>query len=1011
MHFVSPNQRTLRRRALLGTTALFLIATGVSFPGQSAQADFGDGTIAYESGDYERAYNEWLPLARAGNAAAQRNIGQLYRLGLGVPQDLRVAANWYRLAADQGLSRAQANLGVMYLRGEGVERDAARAAEWFGKAAEQGHTIAQYNLALMLEQGYGVPRDTRQAARWFSEAAEGGHDKADDRLAAILSNSVTPAAGEVEPTGPKPATPIQTARAEDYLPTRFLNRGDAATALVAGVPTPTDPAPPVQVAAAPTTTDVAPRRPNRLTEALTARPSPANIAGTPAARFAVRPAAQAPAQVADLPESAPETPGLRRPAFLQAPSKAPRDDKPVQAALGAGTEPRRTSGPVTLTAPPQALIEVPVAPFLKAEAVAGAQPATSAASARPSNVTPAPFLKAEAGTQGQPPNPPSVPVAPVQVAAVVVPPVPPLVRREPAPIAFTVPAAPVVVPKAVPAFLQREAMAPPPGHDLIPRFGPNSYLAPRDIPVVLRLDAVPPVAGTVPAGERANTDAALVAPRRNDTPPPTEPREVPTFLVRESQLPKPADRSPPPVRETPTQLAALSETPRDPVFPDEATATSTIGARIPTYYLQRSAEASTPTFSGLVPPTEPSPQQVAALTLPRPAPAPVTVKAIPAFLQREAAAVEHDDTQEPVIVMTTPVASVPRFLRAEALAPNAPAKLAALSPKPAPIFLAKEAASEASAPAVPELLRREAAGFANSSLRNTPNPAPRPVAPLDVAEPVLAAVAPVASVPTAVKPTDIPVFLREEAATGALAMVDTPRAGDPVGRAKRVTTLLATAEEAAASRLPGAIPLYYRDRASLIAELELADDDVAPLPFLRRAPRQNTGAPIQPIPNLLVAEAQREAAPVQPFLRNEAASAVRNNAPGTGGQDRNATRLAALPDAAQSAPAAAPSRAVESAEDRRAVDTGVAAYLGRDYEKALAFWLPAAVRGNADAQFFVAGLYLDGNGLERDLIQSHIWFARSASQGHQRAAEQMNLLRKIMTQDQYAEAERRRTTE
>ncbi len=48
MHFVSPNQRTLRRRALLGTTALFLIATGVSFPGQLAHADFADGTIAYE---------------------------------------------------------------------------------------------------------------------------------------------------------------------------------------------------------------------------------------------------------------------------------------------------------------------------------------------------------------------------------------------------------------------------------------------------------------------------------------------------------------------------------------------------------------------------------------------------------------------------------------------------------------------------------------------------------------------------------------------------------------------------------------------------------------------------------------------------------------------------------------------------------------------------------------------------------------------------------------------------
>ncbi|NQV81053.1 MAG: SEL1-like repeat protein [Alphaproteobacteria bacterium] len=993
---------------MLGTTALFLIATGVSFPGQSAYADFADGTLAYESGDYERAYNEWLPMARAGNAAAQRNIGQLYRLGLGVPQDLRVAANWYRLAADQGLSRAQANLGVMYLRGEGVDRDATRAAEWFGKAAEQGHTIAQYNLALMLEQGYGVPRDTRQAALNHRAAADGGHDKAGDRLAAILSDSIIPAAGAVASTAPKPAAPSQTARAEDYLPARLLNRKNADASA------PADPASPVQVAAAPPTTDAAPRRPNRLTEALTARPSPANIAGTPAARFAVGPTARAPAQVADLPESAPETAGLRRPAFLQAPRKAPRDDKPVQVALGASAEPRRTSGPVTVTppaTPPQALIQVPIAPFLKAEAVAGAQPATSPANARRPNVAPAPFLKAEANANARPPSPPAVPVPPVQVAAVTIPPTAPLVRREPAPVAFTVPAAPPVAPRAVPTFLQREAMAPPPGHDLIPRFGPNSYLAPRDIPVVLRLDAVPSVALGSPAVKVGDVDAGSVAPLRNDTPLPTERREVPAFLVRESQSPRPVEDPVSLGRETPTQLAALSDAPHDPVIQNGPLATLPVGARVPIYYVRRSVEISTPALSGVAPPAEPSPQQVAALTLPPPAPeSPVAVKAVPAFLQREAATGEHDDTQEPVIVMSTPVAGVPRFLQTEArvFAPAPSTKLAALSPKPAPMFLAKEATAEAPAPVVPELLRREAADIANASPRDTVDPAPRPTAPPEVADPVLAAVATPAFVPAAIKPTDVPVFLREEAATGALAMVDTPRAGDPVGRAKRVTALLSSADDAAEARLPSAIPRYYSDRATLMAELELTGDDAAPLPFLRRAPRQNTGAPIQPIPDLLVAEAKREAAPVQPFLRNEAASAVRNNAPGTGTRD---VRLAALPDADKPTPAAAPSRTVESAEDRRAVDTGVAAYLSRDYEKALASWLPAALRGNPDAQFFVAGLYLDGNGLERDLIQSHIWFARSASQGHQRAAEQMNLLRKIMTQDQYAEAERRRTTE
>lgn len=93
------------------------------------------------------------------------------------------------------------------------------------------------------------------------------------------------------------------------------------------------------------------------------------------------------------------------------------------------------------------------------------------------------------------------------------------------------------------------------------------------------------------------------------------------------------------------------------------------------------------------------------------------------------------------------------------------------------------------------------------------------------------------------------------------------------------------------------------------------------------------------------------------------------------------------------------------------MNAGVAAYLGRNYEKAIGFWLPAAARGTPDAQFFVGGLFLDGNGVSRDLIQSHIWFTRSADQGHQRAREQLDLLRKIMTQAQFIEAEQRRTVE
>jgi TPR repeat protein len=283
---------------------------------------------------------------------------------------------------------------------------------------------------------------------------------------------------------------------------------------------------------------------------------------------------------------------------------------------------------------------------------------------------------------------------------------------------------------------------------------------------------------------------------------------------------------------------------------------------------------------------------------------------------------------------------------------------------------------------------------------------------LPAEKPETAAALPKATEPEAAPSAapDVPVFLREEAQTAALAVVDTPRAGDPVGRAKRVTALLADAEQAATGNAASEIPRYYQERATLLAELEKAQDDPAPLPFLRRAPTGNQGAPIQPVPDLLVAEAARAAQPVQPFLAQEAAATAADPVvPGTG--EAGTGRLAALPQSRPTAKATPSPRPTESTVDRQAVNAGVAAYLGRDYEKAYGFWQPAAARNNADAQFFLAGLYLDGNGVSRDLIQSHVWFARSAAQGHARAAEQLDLLRKIMTQAQFAEAERQRTAE
>ncbi|HXC67540.1 MAG TPA: SEL1-like repeat protein, partial [Nitrospiraceae bacterium] len=83
---------------------LFLVSVllVVASATRAAAGSFGDGLSAYESGDYAQAMNHWQPLAAQGDAAAQFNVGLMYRHGQGVTQDFQEALKWYRKAAEQG---------------------------------------------------------------------------------------------------------------------------------------------------------------------------------------------------------------------------------------------------------------------------------------------------------------------------------------------------------------------------------------------------------------------------------------------------------------------------------------------------------------------------------------------------------------------------------------------------------------------------------------------------------------------------------------------------------------------------------------------------------------------------------------------------------------------------------------------------------------------------------------------------------------------------------------------
>jgi cell division septation protein DedD len=151
------------RQMLLGAAAAVALAS-------PAGADTISGIRAWERGDFAAAVKEFRAAAEKGDADAQFNLGQAYRMGRGVPADPRIAQSWYQKAAAQGHDRAGGNLGLM-LYESGKRRE---ALPWIRKAAEQGDSRAQYVMGIELTNGDLIPKDWPRAYAFMTRAASQG---------------------------------------------------------------------------------------------------------------------------------------------------------------------------------------------------------------------------------------------------------------------------------------------------------------------------------------------------------------------------------------------------------------------------------------------------------------------------------------------------------------------------------------------------------------------------------------------------------------------------------------------------------------------------------------------------------------------------------------------------------------------------------------------------------------------------------------------------------------------
>ncbi len=191
---------------------------------------------AYQTGHYRRAVQEALKRIEADStdAAAMTLLGEIYRQGLGVPEDPVAATEWYARAAERGDINAVYALAIALLGNAGsdkVKADPARAGRLLEQAAAAGHPAANYNLALTLlatgepqnearavacleiaagsdigealhalgilaKQGRGMPQSDAVAAGWMARAAAAGHLPGEVEYAIMLFNGTGVASDE-----------------------------------------------------------------------------------------------------------------------------------------------------------------------------------------------------------------------------------------------------------------------------------------------------------------------------------------------------------------------------------------------------------------------------------------------------------------------------------------------------------------------------------------------------------------------------------------------------------------------------------------------------------------------------------------------------------------------------------------------------------------------------------------------------------------------------------------------
>ena len=146
---------------------------------QESDDSFNDLGDIYRIGlgvsvDNQKAFNYYLKSAENNNPIGLLSVGYCYENGIGIKKDEKEAVEYYRESSQRGNANALRNLGLCYKYGIGVNINNKKSINYFKEAAEMGHTVSQYNLAWIYHKGEGVDTDIDLALQWYKKCVDKG---------------------------------------------------------------------------------------------------------------------------------------------------------------------------------------------------------------------------------------------------------------------------------------------------------------------------------------------------------------------------------------------------------------------------------------------------------------------------------------------------------------------------------------------------------------------------------------------------------------------------------------------------------------------------------------------------------------------------------------------------------------------------------------------------------------------------------------------------------------------